>query len=405
MNDALAAAGNLHRRLFESLGHDFVFVNFAEPGAQEHLNKTIHEGSIEFAYGTAGGGADIRGMSASGTELNLWEGLRVPFISLKGDSPAYYFDRHVMPSPWHACLYYFPEHLDLRRRLPQPPALSGLVPPVPFDMVDKHEIDFRKKEKGKLLFLKNGNDPEKLVQIWREAMPPATFVNLTDLAGQLVTGINTEIGYDIDALVTAYFLDKGWDIGAYVNFRLFFIAQLDDYLRRIKSAMVADVLADFPVVIQGFNWEHFDFSNRRATFVPGGDYTQSKQQIIESLGMVDMSPNTQRAPHDRAMRAFGLCTLCLTNEQRFFKEEFAKAESFSYRFEKESLASKVADVLDHPKRYVELGLEAADQFRQRRRPEDFAQFMIDTASHVRLGSGPRPSGLQDFFVWPPTSQR
>jgi hypothetical protein len=404
MNDALSAAGRMHRQLFESLGHDFIFMNFAEPGAAEQLNSTIREQSIEFVYGAAGGGADMRGATADGKELNLWEAIRVPFISLKGDSPAYFFDRHVMPSPWHGCMYYFPEHLDLRRRLPLTPALYGLVPPMPFDMAGKQEIDFRKKETGKLLFLKNGNDPEKLVQAWQQAMPTATFLMLTDIAGELVSGINTEIGYDIDALVTAYFLGKGWDVSELVNLRLFFIAQLDDYLRRIKSAMVADVLADFPVVIHGFNWEHFDFSGRRATFVPGGDYTTSRQHIIESLGMVDMSPNTQRAPHDRAMRAFGLWTLCLTNEQRFFKEQFAKSEAFSYRFDREQLASKIADVLEHPKRYVELGVEVAEQFRENRRPQDFAQFMLDTASHIRLASGPRPAGLQDFFVWPPTKQ-
>ena len=401
MNDALGAAGRAHRPLFESLGHDFVEVNFAQPGAQELLNRTIQEKSIEFAYGAAGAGADIHGTTSDGKEHNLWEGIGVPFISLKGDSPAYYFARHVMPTPWHACLYYFPEHLELRRRFPLTPALYGLVPPMPYDMIGKREINFSKKEKGKLLFLKNGNDPEKLVRMWREAMPAATFITLTELAGELVNGINTQIGYDIDAFVTNYFLGKGWDIGEFTNLRLFFVAQLDDYLRRIKSTMVADALADFPVEIHGFNWEHFDFSHRRATYVPGGDYTQSKEQIIDSLGLVDMSPNTQRAPHDRAMRAFGLCTLCLTNEQHFFKEQFTNSETFSYRFEKDHLREKIADVLAHPKRYVELGLNVAEQFRQRCRPEDFAQFMLDTASHVRLASGPRPAGLQDFFVWPP----
>jgi hypothetical protein len=113
-----------------------------------------------------------------------------------------------------------------------------------------------------------------------------------------------------------------------------------------------------------------------------------------------MSPNTQLAPHDRPLRAFGLCTLCLTNEQRFFKEQFTNSAMFSYRFEKDHLAAKIADVLAHPKRYVELGLDVAERFRQRRQPHDLAQFMLDTASYIRLGSGPRPAGLQDFFVWP-----
>jgi hypothetical protein len=404
MNDALGAAGRAHRTLFEGLGYRFVEVNFAEPGAAELLNRTIQEQSIEFAYGVAGTGVDFRGTTADGKEVNLWEAIGVPFISLKGDSPAYYFARHVMPSTWHACLYFFPEHLDLRRRLPLTPALYGVVPPRPFDMVDKREIDFRKKENGKLLFLKNGNDPEKLVRSWREATPPATFIALTELAGELANGLNTEIGYDIDAFVTAYFLGKSWDISEFVNLRLFFVAQLDDYLRRIKSALVADTLADFPVEIHGFNWEHLDFSRRRATYVPGGDYTQSRDWIAESLGMVDMSPNTQRAPHDRVMRAFGLWTLALTNKQTFFKEQFANAELFTYSFDRENLREKVADVLANPKRYVELGLAVAEEFRRERRPEDFAQFMVDTAGHVRLGSGARPAGLQDFFVWPPVKR-
>jgi hypothetical protein len=94
----------------------------------------------------------------------------------------------------------------------------------------------------------------------------------------------------------------------------------------------------------------------------------------------------------------------VTNEQRFFKEQFTNSEMFSYRFEKDHLAAKIADVLAHPKQSVELGRDVAMTFRQGRQPGDFAQFMLDTASHIRLGSGPRPAGLQDFFVWPPTRQ-
>ena len=44
-------------------------------------------------------------------------------------------------------------------------------------------------------------------------MPAATFIMLADLAGELVNGINTESSCDIDALVTTYFMDRGWDIG------------------------------------------------------------------------------------------------------------------------------------------------------------------------------------------------
>src|SRR5438477_7843171 len=149
-NDALGAAGRAHRPLFENFGLDFVELNLGQPDAPERLNKTILEQRIEFVYSAAGLGADMRGKTPDGRDVNLWEGLGVPYISLKGDSPAYFFDRHVMSSPWHACLYYFPEHLELRKRFPMTPALYGIVPPMPFDMTDKRGIDFRKKESGKL---------------------------------------------------------------------------------------------------------------------------------------------------------------------------------------------------------------------------------------------------------------
>ena len=403
-NDALGAAGRAHGRQYEALGHDFIEVNLGDSSAHDILNQALERQPIEFAYSAMNLGATLTGKTSDGREVNLWEGIRVPYISLNGDSPAYFYDRHVMASPWHACLYFYPEHLELRKRFALTPALYGLVAPVPFDTVDKRDVDFRTKESGKLLFLKNGNDPEKIVRSWREAMPAATFLVLAELASELASGIDSEIGDDIDALVTARFLAKGWDLSQFANLRLFFVAQLDDYLRRVKSALVADTIADFPVEIHGNNWEHMDFSRRRATYVPGGDYTQSRVRIIQALGVVDMSPNTQRAPHDRPMRAFGLYTLCLTNEQRYFAERFTNAHQFTYRFDRDNLRARIEDVLAHPKQYVELGVDVAEQFLRDHRPEDFAQFMLDTAAHVRLACGPRHDGLQDYFGWPPESR-
>jgi hypothetical protein len=401
MNDALGAAGRAHRPLFEALGHEFMDINFARPDAQALFGKAISERAIEFVYAPMGMGGAFRGKSAEGVEHNLWEGLRVPFLSLVGDSPAYFFERHVAPSPWHTTLYYYPEHLELRKRFEPKGYMYGIVPPMPFDMVEEGSIDFSRKAQGKLLFLKNGNDPDRLVAAWRGAMPADTFLLLVDVANELSGRMADESECDIDAFVTAAFSNRGWDIGAFRDLRLFFIAQLDDYLRRVKSLLIADAIADFPVHIQGFNWEHMDFSRRRATYIKGGDYTQSRQQIIDSLGLIDMSPNTQRAPHDRAMRAFGLWTLCITNRQRFFDESSSHASEFTYRFSKDSVQQKVNDVLSHPKRYVELGREVAAEFRRNRHPEAFAEFMVATARHVRLACSPRPPGLPEYFIWPP----
>jgi len=154
--------------------------------------------------------------------------------------------------------------------------------------------------------------------------------------------------------------------------------------------------------VHGYNWDHLDFSGKRARLVPSADYGTSSSLIKDSLGVIDMSPNTGLAPHDRPRRAFGSYTLCLTNEQEYFTRHFAQHEAFSFRFEKESLQSKVADVLAHPRRYVELGIEVAEVFRKGQDPDAFAQFLLDTASVLRLAGAPRFPNLQDYFGWPST---
>ncbi len=45
---------------------------------------------------------------------------------------------------------------------------------------------------------------------------------------------------------------------------LFLSAQMDDYLRRVKSKMIAEAILDLPVIIQGGHWDHIDFGRRKA---------------------------------------------------------------------------------------------------------------------------------------------
>jgi hypothetical protein len=402
MGDALGGSGRLLRPTFEELGHEFVEVNFAKPDALALLNRTITSKSIEFAFSHVGIGVDLAGETRDKREINLWTGTGIPFISLFGDSPAYYFDRHIMPGQGFACLYAFPEHYQFRNKLPQRKGLIGVTPLRMIDETSKRDIDFRAKESGKLLFLKNGNDPKRLTDAWRDGLPSGIFVMLTDLASDLANEMHTDKGCNIDVEVCAYFQSKGLDVEASTSLRLFFVAQLDDYLRRLKSTSMAEVLNNFPVEIHGYNWEHVDSSGKRATFVHRADYSESQQLITNSLGILDMSPNTSLGPHDRPLRAYGLYTLCLTNEQEFFKRNFEQHRSFTFSFDRESRETKVAEVLAHPKRFIELGIEVADTFRTKFDPGTFGRTMLDISNCLRLAIGQRPPSLQDFFVWPPT---
>lgn len=402
MGDACGSAGRTLQVEFEQLGYEYLEISLTKPDPLLLLDQTIKQKTIEFAYSFVGVCTDLAGKTADGKEVNLWETIGVPFVSLYGDSPAYFFDRHVLPGHGFASLYSFPEHYEMRKRLPGIKGLLGTLPAVSAEPVSKSALNFASKERGKLLFLKNGNNPDELLSVWRKSLSETQFLMMMDLAGELATQIRTDLGNDIDALVCSYFRNKGLDVDALVNLRLFFVGQLDDYYRRLKSTLISESLLDFPIEVHGFNWGHVNFSNKRAKLVPVADYNASRAMMKDALGVIDMSPNTGITPHDRCRRAFGSYTLCLTNQQECFRRQFPQYQDFCFAFDKESLQAKVADVLAHPKRYVELGIEVAEIYRKADTPNVTAQCMLDAASAVRLDRAPRFADLPNYFGWPTT---
>jgi hypothetical protein len=401
MGDALGGIGRSYRTLFNRLGFGFEEIDFGKPDPTVALGRTLQQGPVEFVFSFLGMGADIMSNTSDGGKRSAWEAMGIPYLSIYGDTPGYFFDRHVLPAGPVGAIYAFPEHLEVRKRLPGATGLMGLLPPSPLDVMERSDLDFARKEKGKLYFLKNGNDPAALYGSWRRYVPEHAFLLLSSLADELGSHIDDDVGNDIDAFVVRRLRDRGIDIERHQNLRLFFLAQLDDYLRRLKSTLMAEALLDFPVEIHGYNWEHVDFAGRRARLVPGGDYGKSRDLIRDGLGILDMSPNTGLAAHERPLRAFGMHTLCLTNEQPFFREHFAQHESFTFRFRKEDLQRKVDEVLSHPRRHVELGVEVAAEFRRRHTPEAFGQYLLDMASCLRLSANGRSPEMQPYFAWPP----
>jgi hypothetical protein len=270
-------------------------------------------------------------------------------------------------------------------------------------VVAKEKIDFKKKAEGTVLILKNSNDPKKLKELWKTALTPKIGTILTELASELETRIDDKATTQIDDLIAGYFKNQGIDITPLAKLRLFLIAQLDDYFRRYKGTMLIESLLDLPVVLNGYNWDHVDFSGRRMKYIPGGEYEKSRAMIGESLAMLDMSPNTGLAPHDRALRAFGAHTLCLTNEQEFFSRELPHSADFFYRFNKESIQSRVADVLAHRDRSLEIGTTVADAFIKKFPAEAFAKQLLALAPLARFDQLPGvPDGMPNYFAWPPT---
>lgn len=385
---------------FEAFGLRSIEISLLDPGVIETIHK-IDFSRVRLIFSWAGMGIDIVLNRNDGTSFNLWQTLNIPFVTFHGDSPAYFFDRHVVRDHSVYSLYGFEEHLALRKRLPKVNGpIDTLRHPV-LDEIPADKLDFKGKREGKLLFLKNGKDPMQILENWKTFLPPRPLRAMVEIAAQLVADLDNPANTQIDDLVTCYFRDHGFDPEYLLKLRLLFIAQLDDYLRAVKCSRMVEALMDFPVEIRGNNWDHIDFSGKRAQYVDDCDYAKSIGLIRNSFGMIDISPNTTSIPHDRPLRAYGSHTFCLTNEQQFL-EGLPHQDRLSFRFEKGHLEQQIAYLLDHREKALEMGISVAANYKQQHPQEQLIQHMLDWASLVSINNlRQRPEGMQDFVVWPP----
>ena len=238
MADAVGGIGRSYRAVFEKLGCEFIEVNLLEKERAPQQLHGLRQKSVAFAFSFMALGADILAHVEGGKSINIWEALCIPFISLYGDSPSYYFDRHVLKNSGYVALYGFPEHYEFRKRLPNINGLINTCHPAAIDVVDKGAIDFRKKAAGNIIFLKNGNDPKKLAAMWKLSLSPKINAVLQDLAHELTVRMNDKATNQIDDLVIRYFKDRNIDITSLNKLRLFLVSQLDDYFRRDRKSVV-----------------------------------------------------------------------------------------------------------------------------------------------------------------------
>ncbi len=397
----LEGIGRAFAPVLEEMGLELLEISLLNLEPLLPLLKSPNMSKIRFVLTWVGMGMDIS-VQQNDQKINVWQELGIPLITLHGDSPCYFFDRHRVPGNSFISLYSFAEHRDLRRRLPNQNGPIGTVPPTLLDEIAVEDLDVRAKRHGTLLFLKNGRNPVAIRQMWVAGVALQVRQALFELADELEHHIDCATHDRIDEVVTQYFIQRDFDIEQLVNLRLFFVAQLDDYVRAAKCTRMAEWLMDYPVQIRGNNWGYLDFSGKKATCIDDCNYVDSIRLIRNSLGLIDMSPNTASTPHDRVMRAYGSHTLCLTNHGQTFAKELPCQDELTFSFDKESFQSRIADLLADKSAAVDKGIAVTEAFKKLNPPGKAFKRMLDYAAFARLDQTKKcPPGFQDFFVWPP----
>jgi hypothetical protein len=400
-NNAIQGMMTEFGNALSAAGLNTVHVTFEDSELQYAVDLMVRE-EVAFALTWLGIGQDISvTQSQDGRQVNVWEAVRVPLVKIHADHPAYFSDRH-RDTPRNAVnLYMAAEFMAFRRRwLPDVRALTGLLPPWPIAPLARADVDLRKRRNGKLVFLKNGNSPQQLRHLWRERLPQ-TIAHLVEAMAADVLPIGLRPGKLLIGDFVADFMEaRGIAAETAIPLIPFFAAQLDDYLRRIKSEMIATALLDFPVIVQGDLWDHVDFTGRRARLVPGEDFATSRRIFTDELGVIDMSPNMDSEPHDRMQRAAGSYSLVLSNRQGWIAEEFPGFEAMTFEFHPDSIKARIAEVLAQPERHLELGVAFGERFREVHPAEAFAGRIIDVAHLAMLACAAEKPAPQPFFGWP-----
>jgi hypothetical protein len=363
------------------------------------LENLFLENKVRYGVAWAGIGAEME-LSADGKTVNAFAATDTPVFKMMGDHPAYFLDLNVSPHPTQVNVYGFAEHRDFYLRHLRTRAYGAIAPLTQIDPLDESVLDFAAKRGGKIVFLKNGNNPEALRQAWRARLPGSAADILLAMSEELQAALPGRRSDDTEGLVVRHFAGLGVDIAERTQFVAFYVAQMDDYLRRVKSDMITRSLLDFPIEVHGENWEHIDFSGARARLIPFGDYTRSKQLIAESLAVLDMAPNTHHQPHERFLRCASRHTLCLTNRIEVLEREYAPLGQPLFDFTPDSIRAVVSRVYDDPAAHVEAGRAIGSEFKRRHAPRALVDFYEMMADQIAIQQGPDPQ-IQRFLVWPP----
>ena len=400
--DALAEIARTLMKPFELHAHKVVLLEVHRTDWLKELSGLLAE-PVWFAASHFGTGEDLH-VTIDGTPQNLWEYHGIPFVRFYGDLPAYFPERHLQRFRNSVNAYSNPEQHEYYRRWFAGRHISLDFPPILIDPTDVDTCDIETKKQGRILFPKNGNCPSKLRSYWKDSLPVSMAGALEAIAEDLVSKekINREPRID-DCLVT-WFTEQSIDPGEDTRLFHFLAAQLDDYLRRVKSTMIAEALLDLPVVIRGRNWDHVDFSGRRATHEAASGMAETLELIDHAPAIIDMSPNTLRRPHDRVWRAVGRRTAFLTNRQRYLDEALGpEADCCSFDFDPESIRSLVEHYVERPAEAVELGFDLARRLRPKFDVADYFRSLVTAIDAASLACGPRPQGTQVFVNFPSRS--
>lgn len=371
-------------------GFELIELDISAPGWEVQLKNVLAAKKIEFVLSTSGIGAKIQ---IDGE--NLWAKLNLPVFNLLLDHPAYLAANHTGQPGTSVLGYMFRDHAlyqasDVRS--------GNLVTSIDYGVPDLslRPISEVKSGRPRIVFAKTGNSPSALAQSWRAA--PKLERLLHDVLDALAlerNGFAFVTGFP--PLVAQVAAAHRFELQPFDLLSRFLIAQIDDYIRRLKSTAIAKALLPFEVDVFGTAWEHIDTKGAKAKFHGPVDYAALEAGFSSATASLTMNPNIDLSAHDRFFTAIGAGVMPLSDRNSYIAERFPEAVPYSFDFLPGSIEAVLEKVFSMP----EAALETARAMRARTRVTDgveqAATAILEAIQSARfLHFMPKPA--QNFFV-------
>ncbi len=363
-------------RVIRSTGLDVVFLNLDAPEEfNAVLQKTLadYPERIAFAISFSGFGVEIGNTSGNG---NVWQRLRIPMLSFMLDHPAYYLSRHNAPTPAVMRIYPNRDFLEFHRDHVRSPYRTAYVP---FGaMTYGKEPRRREPKQGEtplIIFPKSGCDPQSLREPWKflpRIMQRVINESIDHYWGQCRSG---SVSHSVLAVADSVGIELRNDLTLFT----FFIAQVDDYIRKSKVDILVRKLLSLPIKIYGDGLGYLDATGAKAEMLPPVNYERLIELYDQSLAIISMNQNIDDECHDRPYSALGMGAMPITDINPWWQKNYPALMPYSYDFRDRSIAGAVEMVLSNPTATAEVAWQESVRQIKKRTFDDMVLDAIELA--------------------------
>lgn len=333
-------------RVVRGAGLDVFFLNIDNA---EEFNTGLRQVMADYperiamSLSFSGFGVELGNSSGAG---NLWQRLKIPMLSFMLDHPAYFLQRHNTGSPAVMRLYPNRDFLEFHRDFVRSPYRTAYVP---FGaMTYGKEPHRRMPKKGEIpliIFPKTGCDPKTLREPWKPL--PRLVQRILNDSIDHYWGQTTRSGA-VSSSVLAAADAAGVELRNDVTLFTFYIAFVDDFIRKTKVDILARKLLPLPVKIYGGGLDYLDRTHARAEILPPVNYDQLIDLYGEALAVISMNQNIDDECHDRPYSALGTGALPISDINPWWAKNYPALMAYSYDFRDHSIVGAVEKTLADP---------------------------------------------------------